>query len=46
MWWTGLRRSAALRNTAIGLLRLAGFTNIAAANRYTPATATDRSKAL
>jgi hypothetical protein len=25
---------AALRNTAISLLRLAGFTNIAAANRH------------
>jgi predicted transposase YbfD/YdcC len=31
---TGARVMAALRNTAIGLLRLAGFTNIAAANRH------------
>jgi hypothetical protein len=31
---TGAQVMAALRNTAIGLLRLAGFTNIAAANRY------------
>jgi predicted transposase YbfD/YdcC len=31
---TGAQVMAALRNTAIGLLRLAGFTNIAAANRH------------
>jgi hypothetical protein len=31
---TGAQVMAALRNTPIGLLRLAGFTNIAAANRH------------